>query len=322
MRCDDDRPVHHLLRATATTSRDHLTRPPHATTTTFAIVHAHRSDVTSIHPSSAPPSSSSSRSVDRPTGTTPIEPFDRPFDRADRPTVRSSRSTDRSIEPFVRPFDRAVRPTASIPSHPIIPSHRAALSLEISRADDGHRVEDTWRTTHLHYGDAPPTHTTRVYIDRPRGSRSRVPLRFTTHHESSTETRVCLIPPITTRRDHPRPTRPTACPRWWVTRRRPRVVTRARAFRTGHRRRARATFGRSTHARGHCLRRRPTRDRSRGEDVEDVEYDARQPRRAGDDRARARGDDGTRERRDVRGEGRGGERMRMDAIARWRERGR
>ena len=216
MRCDDDRPVHHLLRATATTSRDHLTRPPHATTTTFAIVHAHRSDVTSIHPSSAPPSSSSSRSVDRPTGTTPIEPFDRPFDRAVRSTVRSSRSTDRSIEPFDRPIEPFDRPSPPVdrprPSHPI-PSHRSALSLEISRADDGHRVEDTWRTTRLHYGDAPPTHTTRVYIDRPRGSRSRVPLRFTTHHESSTETRVCPIPPITTRRDHPRPTRPTARPR-------------------------------------------------------------------------------------------------------------
>ena len=111
MRCDDDRPVHHLLRATATTSRDHLTRPPHATTTTFAIVHAHRSDVTSIHPSSAPPSSSSPRSVDRPTGTTPIEPIDRPFDRAVRSTVRSSRSTDR----VHRSTDR-VHP---IPSHPI-----------------------------------------------------------------------------------------------------------------------------------------------------------------------------------------------------------
>ena len=201
MRCDDDRPVHHLLRATANTSRDHLTRPPHATTTTFAIVHAHRSDVTSIHPSSAPPSSSSSRS-------SPSTDRDDP-DRADRPTVRSSRSFDRSIEPFDRPSPPVDRPR---PSHPI-PSHRSALSLEISRADDGHRVEDTWRTTRLHYGDAPPTHTTRVYIDRPRGSRSRVPLRFTTHHESSTETRVCPIPPITTRRDHPRPTRPTARPR-------------------------------------------------------------------------------------------------------------
>ena len=204
MRCDDDRPVHHLLRATATTSRDHLTRPPHATTTTFAIVHAHRSDVTSIHPSSAPPSSSSSRSVDRPTGTTPIEPFDRPFDRADRPTVRSSRSFDRSIEPFVRPFDRAVRPTASIPSHPIIPSHRAALSLEISRADDGHRVEDTWRTTHLHYGDSPPTHTMRSH---PISLEVAISRAFTSHDSPRVLDRDTRVPHST---DHDSTRPPTS----------------------------------------------------------------------------------------------------------------
>ena len=90
--------------------RDHLTRPPHATTTTFAIVHAHRSDVTSIHPSSAPPSSSSSRS-------SPSTDRDDP-DRADRPTVRSSRSFDRSS----RSTDRVHRSTDRvhpIPSHPI-----------------------------------------------------------------------------------------------------------------------------------------------------------------------------------------------------------
>ena len=324
MRCDDDRPVHHLLRATANTSRDHLTRPPHATTTTFAIVHAHRSDVTSIHPSSAPPSSSSSRS-------SPSTDRDDP-DRADRPTVRSSRSFDRSIEPFDRPIEPFVRPIEPFdrpsppvdrprPSHPI-PSHRAALSLEISRADDGHRVEDTWRTTHLHYGDSPPTHTTRSH---PISLEVAISRAFTSHDSPRVLDRDTRVPHSTDHDSTRPPTSPAtdrALARWWVTRRRPRVVTRARAFRTGHRRRARATFGRSTHARGHCLRRRPTRDRSRGEDVEDVEYDARQPRRAGDDRARARGDDGTRERRDVRGEGRGGERMRMDAIARWRERGR
>ena len=185
--------------------RDHLTRPPHATTTTFAIVHAHRSDVTSIHPSSAPPSSSSSRSVDRPTGTTPIEPFDRPFDRADRPTVRSSRSFDRSIEPFVRPFDRAVRPTASIPSHPIIPSHRAALSLEISRADDGHRVEDTWRTTHLHYGDSPPTHTMRSH---PISLEVAISRAFTSHDSPRVLDRDTRVPHST---DHDS-TRPPTSP--------------------------------------------------------------------------------------------------------------
>jgi hypothetical protein len=58
-------------------------------------------------------------------------------------------------------------------------------------------------------GTRPPP-TPRDLIPSPSRSRSRVPLRVTTHHESSTETRVCPIPPITTRRDHPRPPRPTA----------------------------------------------------------------------------------------------------------------
>ena len=171
-------------------------------------------------------------------------------------------------------------------------------------------------------GRTPHPHHARVHRSPSRVAISRA---FTSHDSPRVLDRDTRVPHSTDHDSTRPPTSPAtdrALARWWVTRRRPRVVTRARAFRTGHRRRARATFGRSTHARGHCLRRRPTRDRSRGEDVEDVEYDARQPRRAGDDRARARGDDGTRERRDVRGEGRGGERMRMDAIARWRERGR
>ncbi len=153
-------------------------------------------------------------------------------------------------------------------------------------------------------GRTPHPHHARVHRSPSRVAISRA---FTIHDSPRVLDRDTRVPHST---DHDSTRPPTShatdrAPARWVTRRRPRVVTRARAFRTGHRRRARATFGRSTHARGHCLRRRPTRDRSRGEDVEDDEYDARQPRRAGDDRARARGDDGTRGRRDVRGEGRG-----------------
>ena len=203
MRCDDDRPVHHLLRATATTSRDHLTRPPHATTTTFAIVHAHRSDVTSIHPSSAPPSSSSSRS-------SPSTDRDDP-DRADRPTDRSSRSTDRSSRSFdrsSRSTDRVHRSTDRvhpIPSHPIAQPYPSKYLEPMTVI--GWRIHGVRHTSTT--GTRPPP-TPRDLIPSPSRSRSRVPLRVTTHHESSTETRVCPIPPITTRRDHPRPPRPTA----------------------------------------------------------------------------------------------------------------
>ena len=203
MRCDDDRPVHHLLRATATTSRDHLTRPPHATTTTFAIVHAHRSDVTSIHPSSAPPSSSSSRS-------SPSTDRDDP-DRAVRPTVRSSRSTDRSSRSFdrsSRSTDRVHRSTDRvhpIPSHPIAQPYPSKYLEPMTVI--GWRIHGVRHTSTT--GTRPPP-TPRDLIPSPSRSRSRVPLPVTTHHESSTETRVCPIPPITTRRDHPRPPRPTA----------------------------------------------------------------------------------------------------------------
>ena len=188
MRCDDDRPVHHLLRATATSSRDHLTRPP---------------------PRRRPPSRSFARTA---LTSHPSIPHPRPhrrhrpgpsIDRPGRP--RSSRSTDRSIEPFVRPFDRAVRPTASIPSHPIIPSHRAALSLEISRADDGHRVEDTWRTTHLHYGDSPPTHTMRSH---PISLEVAISRAFTSHDSPRVLDRDTRVPHST---DHDS-TRPPTSP--------------------------------------------------------------------------------------------------------------
>ena len=109
MRCDDDRPVHHLLRATATTSRDHLTRPP---------------------PRRRPPSRSFTRTA---LTSHPSIPHPRPhrrhrpgpsIDRPGRP--RSSRSIDRSIEPFDRSTDRSIdrvhRSTDRvhpIPSHPI-----------------------------------------------------------------------------------------------------------------------------------------------------------------------------------------------------------
>ncbi len=194
MRCDDDRPVHHLLRATATTSRDHLTRPPHATTTTFAIVHAHRSDVTSIHPSSAPPSSSSSRSS-RSTDRS-IEPFDRPIE----PFVRPIEPFDRPSPPVDRP-----RPSHPIPSHPIAQPYPSKYLEPMTVI--GWRIHGVRHTSTT--GTRPPP-TPRDLIPSPSRSRSRVPLRVTTHHESSTETRVCPIPPITTRRDHPRPPRPTA----------------------------------------------------------------------------------------------------------------
>ena len=205
MRCDDDRPVHHLLRATATTSRDHLTRrrPPSRSFTRTALT---------SHPSIPHPRPHRRHRPGRalrPTGTTPIEPFDRPSPPVDRPR----------------------------PSHPI-PSHRAALSLEISRADDGHRVEDTWRTTHLHYGDSPPTHTTRSH---PISLEVAISRAFTSHDSPRVLDRDTRVPHSTDHDSTRPPTSPAtdrALARWWVTRRRPRVVTRARAFRTGHRRRA------------------------------------------------------------------------------------
>ena len=193
MRCDDDRPVHHLLRATATTSRDHLTRrrPPSRSFTRTALT---------SHPSIPHPRPHRRHRPGRalrPTGTTPIEPIDRPFDRAVRSTVRSSRSTDR----VHRSTDR-VHP---IPSHPIAQPYPSKYLEPMTVI--GWRIHGVRHTSTT--GTRPPP-TPRDLIPSPSRSRSRVPLRVTTHHESSTETRVCPIPPITTRRDHPRPPRPTA----------------------------------------------------------------------------------------------------------------
>ena len=137
-------------------------------------------------------------------------------------------------------------------------------------------------------------------------SRSRVRSRLMTRHESSTDPRVPPIPPITTRRDHPLDGRapPTDRPRAVTTTTSPGRHTRARVSYRPQTTRASDVRTEYAHARALSLRRRETRDRSRGEDVDRVEYDARQPRRAGDDRARARGDDGTRERRETPDEAR------------------
>ena len=187
MRCDDDRPVHHLL--CATTSRDHLTRPPPRRRPPLAIVRAHRSDVTSIHPSSAPPSSGRHRPG-----------------RAVRPTGRDD--PDRAVRPTVRP----TASTASIAREPYPSKY---LEQMTSSGGGIHRVRHTSTTgTHSH----PPT---RVYRSRSHRISLEVAISRagTTHDWTRVLDRGTRVPhsirPITTRRDHPldatRPrTRPTA----------------------------------------------------------------------------------------------------------------
>ncbi len=139
--------------------RDHLTRrrPPSRSFTRTALT----SHPSNPHP--RPSSSSSPRSVDRPTGTTPIEPFDRPTDRSTESTESTARRHRLTARLASSRLARLPSASAHLPICVLdlvhISRHFAAVSLA-SRARVASRAShrlDSVSTARAHAVAASPT---------------------------------------------------------------------------------------------------------------------------------------------------------------------